>query len=613
VIANGSSNGCVWWWAQHLQSEDNEKVRIVQSYGLRSETVEGMLNEMMVFAAGTPCKNPFYQLNLSSAPGECLMEKDWDRARKIVEEKHGLKGQPYFMVMHTKHGEEHIHLIHGRIDLETGKTISDSHDARKNHAIARQIERELGLQKVIGPYDLEPGMPRPKRAPKRYESLRAFKSGIALADIEAEVAELRQQSQNGTEFQAALDRRGYILAHGDKVVAGQITFMIIDTAGNDHSLARRLHMPSREVNAFMRDVDVKSLPDIREAKALHRERKIEGLEADRATVREEIQWQEALDKAAIAKEEKNRQFVEPKGNEKEKPAAERNRTQPGGREEKVWPINPPQHQSWPGFEKAATEATRDDRTENLKGPAAKVWEAFTHSDNAKAYAAALDDKGIMFAAVTKEEAYRSDREAEFAKAAGNRAPRFREGEIVIVTEPPLEYRRDEQTFIPSRVHQLDPSLAYKFTKGLDSKLQGIDATLKVSDDRAQQRSADREAVRLDRATDIRDFSRSIPGNAKSAIGVTAKVTTNALGGIGAGLGKGAEFVGEAVSSLFAPKLSPEQLQQAERTQERREAEAEATLDYSRYTAEATQQRRQEENEREAARQRQRDEERGRDR
>jgi hypothetical protein len=71
----------------------------------------------------------------------------------------------------------------------------------------------------------------------------------------------------------------------------------------------------------------------------------------------------------------------------------------------------------------------------------------------------------MFAAVTKEEAYRSDREAEFAKAVGNRAPRFKEGEIVIVAEPPLEYRRDDQTFIPSRLHKLDQSLAYKFTKG----------------------------------------------------------------------------------------------------------------------------------------------------
>ena len=122
-------------------------------------------------------------------------------------------------------------------------------------------------------------------------------------------------------------------------------------------------MPSREVNAFMRDFDVNSLPDIREAKALQRQRKIDGLEADRATVRDEIQWQEALDKAAIAKEEKQRQFVEPKTNANEKPAAERNLTQPGRREERGWSIQPPQRQSSPGFEKVRNGPTRDDRTD----------------------------------------------------------------------------------------------------------------------------------------------------------------------------------------------------------------------------------------------------------
>lgn len=86
MIANGSSNGCAWWWAQHLQSEGNEKVRVVQSYGLRSENIEEILNEMMAFAVGTPCKNPFYQMNLNPAPGECLTEKDWNRAREIAEE-----------------------------------------------------------------------------------------------------------------------------------------------------------------------------------------------------------------------------------------------------------------------------------------------------------------------------------------------------------------------------------------------------------------------------------------------------------------------------------------------------------------------------------------------
>jgi hypothetical protein len=170
MIVNGSSNRCVWW-TQHLESDVNDNVRIVESYGLRPGNIHDMLEEMMDLARGTKCRNAFYQVNMNPAPGEHLTESDWERASEIAEKMHGLEGQPYFMVMHTKHGREHPHFVYNRIDLETGKAISDSHDARRNHAIAREIERELGLKKVAGPYDRDPTAPRPDRAPKKTENV----------------------------------------------------------------------------------------------------------------------------------------------------------------------------------------------------------------------------------------------------------------------------------------------------------------------------------------------------------------------------------------------------------------------------------------------------------
>lgn len=670
MIANGSSNGCAWWWAQHLGSEDNEQVRILQSYGLRSETIEDMLNEMMAFAVGTPCKNPFYQLNLSPAPGECLTEKDWNRAREIEEEEHGLKGQPYFMVMHTKDCEQHVHLIHGRINLETGKTISDSHDARKNHAIARKIERELGLQKVIGPYDLEPGMPRPKRAPKRWESLRAYKTGINIDDLTAEITELHRQSQNGQEFQTALKLHGY------QLVIGRRGLLILDSAGKEHSLAKRIEgVNTAELNAFMRNVDRAALPTLEQGKAQYQERKIAGLEADRASIRDQIQWQEALEKAAIAKEEKERRFVEPERHApagparppqtqeqpKEETRAGREQAAPTRREERQWPVNPPQHQAWPEFEKAAIAATRDERTQDLRGPAAQVWAAWCEIDKDAAltpaqeeearrlgvsihearekviaaalagktvsfsvplkevFAASLDDRGISFAAVTKEEAERSHREAEFAKAAGHYAPRFKQGEIVIVTEQRPEYRRDDQAILPARVHKLDQSLAEKFTKhlGIRSQLQGIDATLRLSDERMEQRRAERETTRLERATDTKPPIRVTLKRAATRADANAKqvlhksvAAIEKTASIAASFGKMFEIVGSLVEGIIAaPKLTPQQIHEGEKAKDRRDAEADFTIDFSRATAEAAQQRQQQENEREAARQRPRDEER----
>ena len=91
MIVNGSSNRCVNWWVDHLQSEVNEKFEIVKSHGLRGETIRDLLEEMQTLAAGTDCQNFFYQINMNPAPGEHLTQKDWDRARQITEEQHGLK------------------------------------------------------------------------------------------------------------------------------------------------------------------------------------------------------------------------------------------------------------------------------------------------------------------------------------------------------------------------------------------------------------------------------------------------------------------------------------------------------------------------------------------
>jgi hypothetical protein len=70
-------------------------------------------------------------------------------------------------------------------------------------------------------------------------------------------------------------------------------------------------------------------------------------------------------------------------------------------------------------------------------------------------------KGITFARATREEADRSDREAEFARATATIGWAFKEGEIGIVSEPSLEYGRDGEISEPRRrVHKLDrPSLA----------------------------------------------------------------------------------------------------------------------------------------------------------
>jgi hypothetical protein len=302
--------------------------------------------------------------------------------------------------------------------------------------------------------------------------------------------------------------------------------------------------------------------------------------------------------------------------------------------EQHWPTKPPQpERNAPGlFQQAATEAARDERTENLQGAAAQVWTAFRESGNEeafravlekndlfsvrtgdrKAFAAALEDGGIAFAVATKEEADRSNsKEAAFVRAIGNYVPRFKEGEIVLVTEARFEYRRDGELTVPRRVYKLDQSLAEKFVKTLDnrSQLQGIEATKQKIDTRAQERKAERDSDRMDRATWIQDWAPERGRKTKilEPIVQAGKIGTQV---IEAGIDAAANIATAAFSILDPPTTPAQRAQAAAQSRQERETQAEIQIDFSRFTSDQAQQR-QNHQEQQAARDRQRESERER--
>jgi MobA/VirD2-like, nuclease domain len=631
MIAKGTTHNNGAKLAQYMTTgKDGERAELWQLHGFGSNDIKEAFRSIHVMAEATKCEQPFFHVQVRNRDGETLTRQQWETTAHRIMRINGLTGQPYAIAFHTDEltGDAHMHLAVSLIDEDNFKAKRLPFFKGRLKVISRELEQEFGLEPVKnereGPI---------KYAPTRAQDEQARRLGVDLHAVRNTIRTCWDHSDNGRSFEAALAEEGLILAQGDRR-----GLVVIDHEGGIHALGKRiLDVTPGQMNARMSDLPREELPGVAEVKAFVTELKAEPQrekpapvwDRESATVRDEIHWQEALDKAAIAKEKTERQFVEPKGNENDKPAAERNQTQPGGREERVWPVHPPQHQSWPGFERAATEATRDDRAENLKGPAGKVWQIWTHiaydehakcirelnngipfsiATDPKAFAAGLDARGIMFAVASKEEAERSHREADFARAIGNHAPRFKEGEIVIVTEPRPEYRRKGEIIEPSRVHKLDQSLAEKFVAAIDNRgeLQGIDATLKASDQRAQQRRADREAFRLEKATTTKDFSREIPRDLTEGVRKTIRIADNLFGGIGAGV----HAVADALDSLLSVKLTPEQIREGEINQQRREDEAEASIDYSRYTAEFAQQRRQQENERAGEGQRQRDRERG---
>jgi hypothetical protein len=315
----------------------------------------------------------------------------------------------------------------------------------------------------------------------------------------------------------------------------------------------------------------------------------------------------------------------------------RNEAYRQGLNEKISPVAPPQpeRKSAGLFAEAANEAAADPRSDKLRGVAAAVSDLHRRSGNEyyfdntqetsqrfslktgnrEAFATALEDNGLAFAKVTAEEADRSHRDAEFAKATGNYVPRYKEGEIVAVTEPGREYHREGQWKESRRVHKLDAGNAEKYLALLEldrKQLQGIEATKTILNGRAEKRTAERDAKGLERATKITDYQLSRqktprdPKESKSATRIMAAMPALAFGAIG----KSFDIVTSIFDGILAPKLTTEQIREGERAIEKRSAEADDSADLANHTAQLAQERQQRQAE-QAARDRQREFERDR--
>jgi hypothetical protein len=848
MYIKGASRRSVSFWAGHLQNtKENLRADIIDARGLAAGDLKDMMLEMEQDARFTRCKNFMYIASFNPCPGETLTEKQWERAYEIFEKHRGIPpGQQRIVIEHEKEGRIHRHVVWNRVDLENMRAFPDGKNPYVCSEAKQEIERELELERTPGIRERETG---DRAALKSYEMYRGMKTGLDPRAITAEVTQIFRESQNGADFVQGLRQHGY------QFVQGRRAFCILDSAGHEHSLARRLeNVNTKDLRSFMQGVDLGNLPTVERARVEFRERKIAELEADRDTVRNEIEWLEALAKAAIEKEKIEQRFVEPnpertkgQGNREKVRAAEAQREraapelgktageirlayrlthsgqgfanaledrglflarvtqadadrlnrwerqrlkelkeldealgaaassaasrpeqhpdragtggrskhtamwfeQTGGiemltaemrekaeasygrwkhksrhefadyvnfvqtqqakkreaesalgqgqspepekpyekykagelvivdqwgnvhqmnvrntgdlrkdreqhlkdidrapllsvsaaesvarkfghhrqdekhheweergqvweqqRAEKHWPTTLPQPQAIktsPGFhfEDAGREATggksQRSMNERMSGPAAEIWSAWHQSDNARAFAAALEQQGISLAVVTKTEADRSHRRAEFARATGDFAPRYREGEIVAVAEPGLAYR-DGQIEDP-RVYRLSKATTGEerwkieaFLKPLDrSPLQGIDATKELVKARAEQRILEIQGFR-DLLSEVKNHERlrkaqegirispvragDLRPSLASSLRVAEKSVSPAFKLLGAA-GKLADGFFELIDPVLTPALKREK----EIVARTREAEAESTTDMNRYVAE----------------------------
>jgi hypothetical protein len=270
MIIKGGSRAGPRQLARHLQRADtNERVEILQ---LDSPT--GNLNEALrdwqFISTGTRGSKGLYHANIDPDARYTMTADQWKIAVDRLEKELGLDGQPRAVVMHEKHGRQHIHVVWQRTDIDTMTMVPDSYNYVAHERASLALENEFGHEHVPGKHakrDREKQPAFPKEKINHAEWQQAERAGIDPRQFKETITALYQHSDSGQAFQAALDERGLIVAKGRR------DYVIVAEDGQVYSLARQISgVREKDLRAFMADVDRESIPTVEQVKAQQEER-----------------------------------------------------------------------------------------------------------------------------------------------------------------------------------------------------------------------------------------------------------------------------------------------------------------------------------------------------
>jgi hypothetical protein len=237
----------------YLTQDKNERAKVLGIRGDLPRDLPELLDDWRSTAHGSQCKKPLYHAQLN--PDRALSPEEWQKAVEIFEKEMGFENQPRAMVLHEYKGREHMHLVYSRID-ENGRAISDSWNYVSHEKAAREIERELGLEKTQGVFIDRDGE-RPERTPSHDSIQQGERTKIDPHHVKTEVSALYQSADGGRAFVAGLEDAGYTLAQGDKR-----GLVILDQAGGVHSLSRVAGVKVAALRERLKDFPLEELPSV---------------------------------------------------------------------------------------------------------------------------------------------------------------------------------------------------------------------------------------------------------------------------------------------------------------------------------------------------------------
>jgi len=560
MISKGTTHNSGGRLARYLvNGKEGERAELYELRGFASPEIVEAFRSVHVIAEATKCQQPFFHVQVRCPEGEQLTREQWVYTANRIERMMGLGDQPRAIAFHVdeKSGERHMHVAWSRIDDETLTAKPLPFFKERLKKVSRELEVHFDLTLV--PNERDSSI---KYAPTRAEDQQARRLGVDIHATRQTIRDCYDKSDCGRSFEAALAEDNLLLAKGDRR-----DFVVIDHAGGMHALGKRiLGVSAKEIRHHLGDLNPDHLLTIEQAQERAQSQKGDREKPEPVWDRDadHNKWMDQVAKAAIEKEKVDRYFAEPSRGEQE-----------------LFEIERQAFRDLNSIGLLTNDLPPEKPPEELKGVELRIWEASERTHNAGDFERALDDEKLAFAVVTKEEADRSHREASFAKAIGRYAPRFGEGEIVVVTEPGLEFRTGQgEIQQPRRVHRIDQISADKHLTKLGiskDQVKGIDATKDALDARAQDRAANWNAIKLERAT-------TINGNAPKGNGLGALLNAaGQLPGQTMGVvGKGAESLANmagAVMELFgdmfgATEMTEERIRAAIDNQEQASERAE---------------------------------------
>jgi len=230
MVVRGNSRGNGKQLGDYLlAANDNTCIQIIDVAGwddTDERTMRRTLVSMSLTSELTRSDKGLYHAQINPAYGEDqnMTVEHWRQAADILSKQLQLEDQRRVMVLHTKKGRTHAHVVWERYDFNRGIMVSDSFSHLAQNRARKELEITFGH----------------KRTPERNKNRPVIKQKLT---------DLWEKFQKGHEFIKAAAKEGYIIAKGVKR-----PFRVIDENGRSFNLVKQIdNVKTRDIRERLKD------------------------------------------------------------------------------------------------------------------------------------------------------------------------------------------------------------------------------------------------------------------------------------------------------------------------------------------------------------------------